>query len=483
LARLFLLCDVRNVGSHFRQEAEILSQVMHARSFTRILFLALVSFTLAACGKKEAGAPQSQQSASEPESRPAAREKEMPATGRSAAPGFGSLRFISWNLQWFPGRKPETTPEIAAQHMADVRKAVGELKPDVLLLQEVRDWKGAAELCQVVPGMIPHVVTAFDKGVPGGRPQNQVVAATLEADAAWSAKWVGGYYGPPRGYAFAALNAGQGRFILCWSLHLKSNLGEFDQNVSMRAESTRQLIRHIHEMVALFGKQGPCAVVVAGDLNTSSDDPKFAADPTISGLTEAGLYWTHKGVPFANRTTIPGEREFPDNCFDHIFTAGLGQPVAKVRPYPGLSDHYPVIVDVDLAKADFLPKINVPAGIKALAGVAAPSIPVDLPGVLSATDDAAIRAAIGKNVTIRGKVSQVGATKTGTMTFINFEGNSRGQFVVIVKKDFLPGVAAVAGGDVGSLVGKTVEVKGELILYKETPEIDLRTASDIRIVQ
>ena len=394
----------------------------------------------------------------------------------------GTIRIVSWNLQWFPGHKPETTPEIAAAHMSEAQKAVKELNPDVLLLQEVRTWEAAAELCTAVPGLTPRVVTAFNLLIPDARPQNQVVASKLEADSAWSAKWVGGHYGPPRGYAFAALDVGEGRFVLCWSLHLKSNLGVLTENIAMRAESARQLIQHMQEMLAIYGKHGKCAIVVAGDMNTSVDDPKFASDPTMSAFMESGLWWTHKGVPFANRTTIPGEGSYADNCFDHILTAGLGRPVAFVKPYPGLSDHNPVIVDIALAKADFLPAINVAAGLKPLAAVPAPNIPTELPGVIGANDDVAIRAAIGRNVTVRGKISQIGATKTGSMTFINFEGSERGNFVVILKKDHLERVAGAFGGDIKSIQGKTVEVRGELILYKETPEIELRSENEIRVI-
>lgn len=397
-------------------------------------------------------------------------------------PPKGTIRIVSWNLQWFPGHKPETTPQVAAAHMAEAQKAVKELNPDILLLQEVRTWQAAAELCTAIPGLTPRVVTAFNHLGPDARPQNQVVASKLEADSAWSAKWVGGHYGPPRGYAFAALDAGEGRFILCWSLHLKSNLGALPENIAMRAESARQLIQHMQEMLAIYGKHGKCAIVVAGDMNTSVDDPKFASDPTMTGFMESGLWWTHKGVPFANRTTIPGEGSYPDNCFDHILTAGLGRPVAFVKPYPGLSDHNPVIVDIDLSKADFLPAINVAAGLKPLASISAPNIPTDLPGIIAANDDAAIRAAIGKNVTIKGKVSQVGATKTGSMTFINFEGSARGNFVLVLKKDYLARVAGAFGGDIKNLQGKTVEVRGELILYRETPEIELRSETEIRVL-
>lgn len=452
---------------------------MKSESRLRLYLSLIVVLLFGACEKPEnpvARAPEPQATATAQPSTP------QPGVAAPAPGAAQTIRVVSWNLQWFPGHKPEATPEVAAAHMAAAQKAVAELKPDILLLQEVRTWQAAADLCTAVPGLRPHVVTAFDQGNPDARPQNQVVAAKVEADSAWSAKWVGGNYGPPRGYGFAALDAGGGRFLLCWSLHLKSNLGELNQNISLRTESARQLLTHMQEMVALYGKRGPCAVIVAGDMNTSSDDPKFATDPTLAGFTGAGLWWTHTGVPFANRTTIPGEGSYGDNCFDHIFTAGLGQPVAFVKAYRGISDHNPVIVDIDLAKADFRPAVDVPAGLKSLSSIPTPNIPVDLPGIIAASDDAAIRAAIGKNATVRGKVSQVGSTKTGSMTFINFEGSGRGNFVAIVKKDFLPRVAEQVGGNITSLQGKNVEVKGELILYKETPEIELRTASDIKIL-
>jgi endonuclease/exonuclease/phosphatase family metal-dependent hydrolase len=441
---------------------------MKSRLLLRPVLSILAASLFAACDKPKPDAPAG------------GTEISPPAAAEKAA---GKARIVSWNLQWFPGHKPDATEEMAAEHMAAAQKAVAGLNPDILLLQEVRGWAGAAKLCEAVPGLTPHVVTAFDQIIPDARPQNQVVAAKMPADSAWSATWVGGYQGPPRGYAFAALEAGGGRFLLCWSLHLKSNVGAFDSNVSMRAESARQLLAHVRDMVALYSRRGPCAVVVAGDMNTSGDDPKFAKDPTLRGLIGAGLWWTHEGVPFANRTTIPGEGSFADNCFDHIFTAGLGRPVAVVKPFPGLSDHNPVVLDVDFSEGDFTPRLDLAAGLQELASVPAPNVPVDLPGVLAANDAAGIAAAVGKNATIRGKVSQVGQTKTASVTFINFEGNARTQFIAIVKKDHLASISAAFGGKLDSLAGKTVEVRGEVFLYKETPEIELRAPADIRVVE
>ena len=434
----------------------------------RAVFSIFAALLLAACDKQKPGAPIA--------------DAETHATNKTEK-RTGTVRIVSWNLQWFPGHKPDATDDVAAQHMAAAQKAVAALNPDVLLLQEVRGWDAAAKLCEAVPGLTTHVATAFERMIPDARLQNQIVAAKFPADSAWSAKWIGGASGPPRGYAFAALDAGEGRFLLCWSLHLKSNVGEFAHNVSMRAESARQLLAHVREMLALYSQRGPCAVVVAGDMNTSTDDPKFATDPTIRGFTGAGLWWTHEGVPFANRTTIPPEGGYKANCFDHILTAGLGRPVAFVKPFPGLSDHYPVVLDVDFSKADFAARVDVAAGLKELASVPAPNVPADLAGVLSANDPAGIAAAVGKNAAVRGKISQVGQTKTASVTFINFEGNARGQLVIIVKKEHLATLSAAFGGKLDSLIGKTVEVRGEIILYKETPEIELRAPADLRIVE
>ena len=71
----------------------------------------------------------------------------------------------------------------------------------------------------------------------------------------------------------------------------------------MRRESARQLLTHAQEMLALYRQQGPCAILIAGDMNTSLDDPKFTGDPTLRAFRAAGFHWTHEGVPFASRTT------------------------------------------------------------------------------------------------------------------------------------------------------------------------------------
>ena len=69
----------------------------------------------------------------------------------SEIPPENRLRIVDWNLEWFPGGKPDATPEQQAAQMATAKEAISQMQPDVLLLQEVRDWQAAAEVAGVIP--------------------------------------------------------------------------------------------------------------------------------------------------------------------------------------------------------------------------------------------------------------------------------------------------------------------------------------------
>ena len=402
--------------------------------------------------------------------------------GQPPAELVQTIRVVSWNLDWFPGKKPEPTADEEKVHMAQAQQALRELKPDVLLLQEVRDWKSAEDLCSAVPNLRVHVISRFQP-----RPQNQVIATNLPVDSAWSQVWQHGASDPPRGYVFAAIELPQKRFLLTYSLHLKSNVGAPAMNPLKRQEAAGQLIIHAQEMQKLYGARGGCGLLVGGDMNTSLDDPRFAKEQTLHALIAAGFHWTFAGVPIASRITIPKESRFPDNCFDHIFTAGLEKQTASVKPYPGRSDHNPVVLDLDLSKADFQPRFDTAAGLALLK--AEPASPESKKEIvvtvrLEANNHDAIRAAAGKTVAVRGKVHDVGKTKTGSINFLNFEGNQRGQFVGIVKGEDMAAVTDALGGELkATLTGKTVELRGEIVLYKDTPEIVVARGNQIRVVE
>ena len=47
-----------------------------------------------------------------------------------------SIRVVAWNLEWFPGRKPNSTSEQQAGHMKAAQKALVQLKPDILIVED-----------------------------------------------------------------------------------------------------------------------------------------------------------------------------------------------------------------------------------------------------------------------------------------------------------------------------------------------------------
>jgi hypothetical protein len=219
-------------------------------------------------------------------------------------------------------------------------------------------------------------------------------------------------------------------------------------------------------------------------MNTSLDDPRFTHEQTIRAFQKAGLHWAHEGVPMEKRITIPASGPFPDNCFDHIFTAGLGRAKAEVKTYRQISDHNPVVLDLDLTKAEFKTQLNFVAAASMLPTPApAPNMQVALvSGTLRADDHAAITAAAGQRVTVRGKVQNVGATANGSIQFINFVGNERGQFVAIVRKEHQEKVAAEYAGDLkAALTGREVEITGEMVLFNKTPQIAITESGQIAL--
>ena len=401
-----------------------------------------------------------------------------------------TIRIVSWNLDWFPGKKPEPTATEEKDHVAQAQQVLKELNPDVLLLQEVRDWNSAVKLCSALPNLRVEVISRFQP-----RLQNQVIATNLPVETAWSDEWKHVNGDPPRGYVFAAIKLPENRFLLTYSLHLKRNVGAPAMNPIKMRESIRQLLDHAQTMKADYGARGKVAFLVGGDLNTSLDDPQFAKEQTLQSLIASGFHWSFDNVPFAQRITIPAKGGYADNCFDHIFTDGLGKQTAFVKPYPKASDHNPVVIDIDLAKADFQSSLDVKEGFallkKASASASSSSEPesdeeIEVTKTLNATDHDAIRASVGKVVAIRGKVHDVGKTKTSSVNFINFNGIQRGQgqFVGIVKGEDLAAVTESLGGELKAmLTGKIVELRGEIILYKNTPKILVTSGRHIKIVK
>jgi endonuclease/exonuclease/phosphatase family metal-dependent hydrolase len=234
--------------------------------------------------------------------------------------GFADqFRIVTWNLDWFPGKGPASNPAQRALHMSEARDALLDLKPDFLCLQEVRDYESVEQLVKVLPGFQVHVVSRFkDKFADILGIQQTAICGFKPAEAAWSESWRRGQSEPPRGFSFSAIRTGEGNYLLVYSVHFKSNLGSLPDDFAKREEAARQLLEHESAMEKVYSKIGKVSVVLAGDFNTTPDDPRFAPDQTFPLLTKS-FSWCWAKTPPPKRVTIPSHGRYPAATFDGFF--------------------------------------------------------------------------------------------------------------------------------------------------------------------
>jgi hypothetical protein len=68
------------------------------------------------------------------------------------ARGEKVVTVATWNLEWFPGGKPNSSQAEQAVHISAAKDALSKSRTDILCLQEVRDWDSIAELVSILPG-------------------------------------------------------------------------------------------------------------------------------------------------------------------------------------------------------------------------------------------------------------------------------------------------------------------------------------------
>ena len=98
------------------------------------------------------------------------------ALGQSPEPA--KFRITTWNLEWFPnGSAREATPEKQAQRINAAASVLKVLNPDILLLQEVRDYDACARLAEAIqPGLYTVAICSAFKG---GKQEEAILAKIL----------------------------------------------------------------------------------------------------------------------------------------------------------------------------------------------------------------------------------------------------------------------------------------------------------------
>ena len=244
-----------------------------------------------------------------------------------------TVRCTTWNLEWFPnGSAKETSAAKQEQRIKQAADVLRPIDPDIILLQEVRDYDVCARLGEAIAPGVYHVAicSAFKEPFQRGLGKQQVaILSKYQAQAASAESWKSmNGIDPPRGFAFAWFKIGN-KNIGVYSVHLKSNLithgdkeTETAKNIRKREVAVTQLVAHVHDVIetTMLAIKG---IVIGGDFNTNHDQEMFAAEKTLDSLIGAGYQNGFEELPLERRVTHLGTHGFPDATFDFLFTRDL----------------------------------------------------------------------------------------------------------------------------------------------------------------
>ena len=255
-----------------------------------------------------------------------------------------------WNVQWFPGRRPNASRSEENRQIRAVHRDLGQLNSDLIALEEVRDFQHAAIAVTPLSGFKVDICSDFPPREGQKEAQQIAITSRLQPLSAWAEEWKpGAAITPPRGFAFAAYQLSPRQMLLVYALHLKSNRGDIREDMRIREESMLQLRSHMKAMDNAYHKLGALTWIVGGDFNTSPDDRRFASEKTVPNLLADGFRWAWEGIPFGSRISVPADERYPPACFDHIFYRGATLAKAWLsQTAPQSSDHRAVHATLQL---------------------------------------------------------------------------------------------------------------------------------------
>jgi endonuclease/exonuclease/phosphatase (EEP) superfamily protein YafD len=271
---------------------------------------------------------------------------QTPSSSPPPATSPTTITATFWNIQWFPGRRPNASRAEENRQIRAVHRDLPQITTDVIGLEEVRDFDHVSLAIQPLSGFKVDVCSNFPAREGQQEAQQIAIASRLQPISAWAEAWKpGGAIMPPRGFAFAAYQLSPTQVLLVYALHLKSNRGEIHEDMRIREESMHQLISHMKAMKGSFGRMGALTWIVGGDFNTTPDEPRFSRERTVPYLLADGFSWAWEGIPASSRITMPADLRYPAAAFDQIFYRGATLTRAWVtQTSPQSSDHRAVNV-------------------------------------------------------------------------------------------------------------------------------------------
>lgn len=296
-------------------------------------------------------------------------EKARPGESGAAAPsaGFldprtsplvpadpGEIRMANWNIRWFPSGRPEPQdPGAEAITMRSAAKVVRRLEPNILCAEEIRSEEVAQEFARLIrlPDFRLAVCSAFTNYDGTAGLQQTAVFTSYPVIKTRCDRWhTVGYIDPPRGYAFALLDAPGGP-VGVFAIHLKSNyvppdVEDPDKTAYVNRLKRQFASRQVLDIAAEWRASGyvpkNTRFIVAGDFNTA-ETGRWEGETTLSDFRARGWNSCYEGLPPERCYTLEAEPDFGYEAvtFDYIFSQGFSSRRAtQIRPVSGrLSDH------------------------------------------------------------------------------------------------------------------------------------------------
>lgn len=266
-------------------------------------------------------------------------------------PGRFPDSVATWNLQWFPGNRPEPTPAGRAWHEREVGKLIEKLDADLLMVQEVVDREALARVAQEYPWrLVSNFQRAGDEDADLPV-QNVAVLSKVPIRESWEVSFHSLPLTPDRpvrGFLGARLGTKKSG-ITVYAIHLKSNRGGREASARRREQAVEYLRRDWMKRGLDPGKD---RILVAGDFNCSLRNPEFAGETTVRGLLRQGWVSVAEKVPWPQAATTKPDLggKYPASDFDHILVSPgwvrkimrAGWRVGVIQDSKVPSDHYPV---------------------------------------------------------------------------------------------------------------------------------------------
>lgn len=264
-----------------------------------------------------------------------------------------SLRVTTWNLE-----PPSAAPTNEAR-LQEAATALKQLNPDVILLQQVRDWKMCAQLAQALKpaAYSVQICSAFRDARTSAPSQQQVaILSKTKAYFSWSEAWrTQGEAGLPGGFAFAALQIGSQRvgfFSVQGGAGSASARSPGQRTAVAQAQmaSVGQLLEQVGS-VSNWVANRVQTFVVAATFDTRAADWSAARDNTLRLLEPAGFGDAFFEMPPAERITVAGKAGQLGATADYILAQPAGCAANPRVTSAAVCAHWPVTCEVELDPA------------------------------------------------------------------------------------------------------------------------------------